>query len=387
MKASYDAAVIGVGTMGCFACCELARRGLRVIGFDRFAPPHGRGSHSGDTRVFRIVYAEHPDYVPLAARASELWDEYSATGKVQLLNRCGMLSIGPNDGELISGIRTSSSIHGLPVKEYSAAEIRREFPAFDPEEGHIGMFEPTAGWLDANAAIETALRLAKQCGATLSLEDPVWQWSHNGSGFEIRTTSETFFAKKLVITAGAWTTQLLEQLGLPIRVLRKVLVWVDPIEPALFQPGPFPVFGFSEGFFYGFPLHGDDGVKMAVHWRPGQPVGDPSQAVPEANLDDATEPLALAAKLMPRLAGPLPQAFQRIKKMKTCLYGMSHDEHFFIDRHPEHPDLVFAAGFSGHGFKFAPSVGEALADLLTTGTAKCPLSFLSISRVSKSAAV
>jgi sarcosine oxidase len=381
LKPSYDVAVIGAGTMGSFACCELARRGLQVIGFDQFVPPHGRGSHSGDTRVFRIAYAEHPDYVPLALRASELWDEYSQASKTQLLTRSGMLSIGAPDGSFVRGILNSAAIHKLEASQYTPAEIRRTFPAFAVDEGDVGVFEPTAGWLDANASIATALNLAKGYGATLRLDEPVLRWSHVGSHFEVTSSTGTFSAERLVITAGAWTTQLLRDLGLPLQVQRKILTWVDPINPALFQPGTFPVFAFGEEFLYGFPAIGDAGVKLAVHLKPGQTVLNPSEPVREATSDDAVESLAIAARLFPQLAGPLPQALQRVRQMKTCLYTMSPDEHFFVDRHPELPGLVFAAGFSGHGFKFAPAIGESLADLATSGTTKAPLGFLSIDRL------
>jgi sarcosine oxidase len=381
VNSSYDVAVIGIGTMGSFACCELARRGARVIGFDRFIPPHGRGSHSGDTRVFRIAYAEHPDYVPLALRSSDLWDQYAAIGKAPLLHRCGMLSVGPQESDLISGIHKSSAIHGLEAIQYTSAEIRRAFPAFAPDEGHVGVFEPKAGWIDSNAAIETAQHVARLHGATLLPDDPVLQWSRHGTHFEVTTASDTVATEKLVITAGAWTLQLLQQLGLPLRVERKVLTWIDPIEPALFQPDTFPVFAFSESFLYGFPAIRGHGVKLGVHWKPGQTVVDPNESVSEANLEDATEPLVIAEKLLPGLAGPLPQALQRVNRMTTCLYVMSHDEHFFVDCHPEWPGLVFAAGFSGHGFKFAPAIGEVLADLATTGATKLPIGFLRIARL------
>jgi glycine/D-amino acid oxidase-like deaminating enzyme len=175
---------------------------------------------------------------------------------------------------------------------------------------------------------------------------------------------------------------LLQQLGLPLRIVRKVLTWIDPLDPALFQPGVFPVFAFGDSFLYGFPSMENNGVKLSVHWQPGQTVSDPNESVPEANLTDAGEPLAIAAQLLPLLAGPLPQALQRVKKMKTCLYVMSHDEHFFVDRHPEWPGLIFAAGFSGHGFKFAPAIGEILADLASTGVSRLPIAFLSTARLS-----
>lgn len=381
MESSYDVAVIGIGTMGSFACCELARRGLRVIGFDRFQPPHSRGSHSGDTRVFRIAYAEHPDYVPLALRASELWDEYSEIGETELLTRCGMLSIGPPEGNFIRGLLHSAAIHKLNATEYGPAEVEHMFPAFAMEETHVGVFEAKAGLIDANAAIETALRLAERYGATLQLDQPVLRWTHEQGHFVLKTASATIHSEKLVITAGAWTTQLLRGLGLPLQVQRKVLTWVDPIDPALFQPGAFPLFAFGEEFLYGFPSINNDGVKLAVHWRPGQTVLDPTEAIPEASLDDATEPLGMAVRLLPQLAGPLPQALQRVRRMKTCLYVMSPDEHFLVDRHPEWANLVFAAGFSGHGFKFAPAIGEVLADLTTTGVSMLPIKFLGLSRI------
>jgi sarcosine oxidase len=383
MRLTFDVAVIGTGTMGSFAVCELARRGLRVVGFDRFKPPHGRGSHSGDTRVFRMAYAEHPDYVPLALRASALWDEYSELVGTQLLLRCGMLSMGPHEGSLIRGILESAAIHRLEIIEYTAAEVRRRFPAFDVDDPNVGLFEPKAGWIDANAAIETTLRLAEGFGAKLRLDSPAERWVRNNDHFEVVSPSGTVLAERLVITVGAWSGQILQGLGLPLRVQRRVMTWVDPVEPALFRPGIFPVFAYGEEFLYGFPAIGNEGVKLAVHRNSGQAVLDPSLPATEATFDDAAEPLAVAAKVLPRLAGPLPQALQRVKQMKTCLYVISHDEHFLVDRHPEWQNLVFAAGFSGHGFKFAPVIGEILADLATIGTTKLPIGFLRADRLKR----
>jgi sarcosine oxidase len=183
-----------------------------------------------------------------------------------------MLSVGPREGELISGILKSSAIHGLDATEYTSAEIRRTFPAFAPDEEHVGVFEPTAGWIDSNAALEAAQGSAKQYGASLRLDDPVYQWVHRGTHFEVTTASATVTADKLVITAGAWTSQLLQQLGLPLRVERKVLTWITPIYPALFQPPAFPVFAFSEGFLYDFPAIGDRGVKLYKRRMQNRPV-------------------------------------------------------------------------------------------------------------------
>jgi len=381
MKTSYDVAVIGIGTMGSFALCELAERGTRVIGFDQSTPPHEMGSHSGDTRVFRIAYGEHPDYVPLGLRASALWDQYSARGDVQLLNRSGMLTIGDPKSVFIKGILNSARMYRLGLVQYTSAELMRLFPAFETDDSQAGVFEADAGWLNASLAIATALKLARQGGAIVRCEESVLKWSARRDHFEIVTTRGTVLAEKLIVTAGAWTSRMLTKLGLPLKVERRVLIWVNPLDRTVFQPSVFPVFAYGDKFFYGFPDIGERGVKLAVHWQPSKPEADPASVIDEVTLDEAVEPLSIAASLLPRLAGPMPQALERVCRMKTCLYTNSHDGHFFLDRHPELPNLLLAAGFSGHGFKFAPAIGEALADMATTGRSTLPIEFLSLRRL------
>jgi sarcosine oxidase len=375
---SYDAAVVGLGTMGSYACCELARRGLSVVGLDRFSPPHDRGSHSGATRVFRIAYAEHPCYVPLAQRAGALWDRYGDENGFPLLHRCGMLSVGPPDSPLIEGTDKSSALHGIAATKYAAEEVRRRFPVIELPGDHVGIFEPSAGWIDVDAAIETAQRLSQQAGATLLTDSPVLDVMNRGSHFAITTPGGEIAAEKVIITAGAWSSQLLSQMGLPLRVERKVLLWVNPLAPERFTPDVFPIFAFAERFFYGFPSIGGRGLKMAIHWERGETVEDPTSPVADAMLEDAEPVLEMASRFLPLLAGPLPGALTRVAALKTCLYTMSPDEHFIIDRHPEWDNLIFAAGFSGHGFKFAPALGEALADLAMFGKSPLPIDFFRV---------
>lgn len=382
MGPCYDVAVVGTGTMGSFATCELARRGVRVIGFDHFTPPHGRGSHSGDTRIFRAAYGEHHNYVPLALRAGILWDEYSERGKVQLLTRSGMLTIGSPQSEFIGTILKSSALHRIETIQYSSAQLKRLFPAFSTDDSQVGILERGAGWLNANLAIETALQLAQEYGAKLQFEDPILRWSYNRDHFEIATAREIVLSEKLIVTAGAWTTQILNQLGLPLQVQRKILTWITPLDGTLFQPAVFPIFAFGDNFLYGFPDINRNGVKLAVHWTPGKPVSDPA-SVAEGTTDDAAEPLRIAASLLPKLAGPMPEALRRVRQVKTCLYVNSHDGHFFLDRHPDLTGLFLAAGFSGHGFKFAPAIGEALAEMATTGGTTLSLGFLGLSRLGR----
>ena len=366
---TFDVAIIGLGTMGTFACLELARRGRSVIGFDRFAPPHDRGSHSGATRVFRTAYAEHPDYVPLAIRAGVLWDKFGAEQGTTLLHRTGMLSLGPPDSSLISGARASAAAHRLSIENLSRDQVRSRFPMFDIPDGWDGVVEPDAGWIDVDAALQLGLAAAARAGADLRMDTPVEHWSWTGNEFLIRTSAGTFRARKLIVTAGAWVAKVLSDLALPLRVLRKVLIWVKPL-----RDQPLPVFASARNFFYGFPNIGGQGVKLAVHWSDAPTVGDPDRTQPEATADEIRPVLEAAANLLPSLG------LEQVLRTKTCFYTMTPDEHFIIDRHPQFQTLIFAGGFSGHGFKFAPAIGEALADLAISGNTTSPIAFLSLNR-------
>ena len=368
--AVYDAGVLGLGAMGSFACLELARRGASVIGIDQFAPPHDRGSHSGDTRVFRTAYAEHPDYVPLAVRSGMLWDELGRQAGKALLTRCGMLSMGPPSSGLIAGIRRSSALHKLRIERLAAPEIRKRYPAFLPPENWVGLFGPAAGWVDVNAALGYALEQSRAAGSELLLDTPVLRWEARGADFTVHCPDRTLTVRKLVLAAGAWAGQLLAGLGLPLKILRKALVWVEPSRPEHFAPGRLPVFAFAREFFYGFPA-AKKGVKLAIHEGGGRAVPDLGSPAPPPDTEDVGDVLALASRLLDGLG-------TRITQAKTCLYTMTPDEHFILDRHPQLENLSFGAGFSGHGFKFAPVIGEILADLALEGRTNLPAGFLSL---------
>jgi sarcosine oxidase len=377
-RTSFDVAVLGLGTMGAFACREIARRKASVIGFDRFAPPHNRGSHSGDTRVYREAYAEHPDYVPIARRAGQLWDDFGREAGSVLLHRSGMLSVGAEDSPLLSGVRESATRHALEVERLAGFEIRTRFPAFDPPAGVTGLFEPAAGWIDVNAALDFGIAQARRHGAEIRLHTTVERCTRDGPNFRLHTTAGMVNSARLVITAGAWTSSFLQEPSLPLRVLRKVLIWIDPLEPELFRPDKFPVFAFADRFFYGFPNVQGNGVKLAIHMDPSAPATQPDFIQPPVESSEIEPVLVMAATYMPRLAGHLPQALDRVLATRTCLYTMTPDEHFIIDHHPWFENIWIAAGFSGHGFKFAPAIGEALADLALDGSTALPIEFLRI---------
>jgi sarcosine oxidase len=378
---TFDAAVVGLGTMGTFACREFARLGQRVVGFDQFDPPHDRGSHTGDTRVFRTVYAEHPDYVPLAERAGALWDELGAEEGATFLHRIGMLSIGEPDSSLIAGIRASAAAHDLRVHRLSPDEVHARFPAFKLPVGWDALFEPAAGWIDVDASLRAGLRQAERWGAELHRKVRLQDWQWTGNAFELATDHGSYSATHLVITVGAWAGRILHALNLPLTVVRKLLVWVEPKRPEYFTPDQFPVFASAREFFYGFPNLHDRGVKLAIHWTGGEPAADPDSGQSQPDREDILPVLEAAAKLLPSLAGALPDAFSRVTRTKTCFYTMTPDEHFIIDRHPHIGNLLFAAGFSGHGFKFAPAIGEALVHMALRGTSSLPMEFLGLKRL------
>lgn len=380
MTKHYDAAIIGMGTMGSFAAVELARRGLSVAGFDQFTPPHGRGSHSGATRIYRVAYAEGTGYVPLAQRAGELWDQASEQMGAQLLHRVGMLYMGPPGGPFIGKVAESASSNRLQVEMLSAAEVFRRYPAFEIPEDFAGLFDPQAGWIDVEASISCSHVYARALGVECVFDQPVKGWDATAAGVDVRLEKETVTAANLIITAGSWTGRLLEDLRLPLTVKRKVIAWFDPLTPELFAADRIPIFSFPDNWTYGFPNMPGMGVKMAEHTG-GSYLPNADSPIPPPGPADLDPIAATAAKYLPRLAGGYPQARSRLQRSATCLYTMTPDEDFIVDHHPEFKNVVFAAGFSGHGFKFAPLVAIALADLVLEGKTSLPIGFLSLKRL------
>jgi monomeric sarcosine oxidase len=380
MTRHYDVAIIGLGTMGSFAAVELAKRGLTVAAFDQFTPPHGRGSHSGGTRIYRLAYPEGTGYVPLAQLAGEMWEQAEKEFGTQLLHRTGVLYMGLPGEPFLREVQESAVTNHLRVETLSASEVRYRYPAFEIPEEYAGILDVQAGWLDVDASIASSHAYARRLGVDVFCEQRVRGWDATAGEVNVHLENETVTASSLIITAGAWSGELLRSLQLPLRVRRKVLAWFDPMSPELFAPDRLPVFAFSENFVYGFPSVPGLGVKMAEHIGGSYlPTAD-SPVAPPGNAD--LDPLAaIAAKYMPRLAGDYEQARSRLRHAATCLYTMTPDDDFIVDHHPEFTNVVFAAGFSGHGFKFAPLIAVALADLLHKGMTSLPVDFLSLDRL------
>jgi sarcosine oxidase len=371
---SVDVVVAGLGAMGSAAARTLARRGLRVVGLDRFRPPHTLGSSHGRSRIIREAYFEHPAYVPLVQRAYTLWHELEKESGRPLLRRTGGLMVGPPDGVLIEGARRSARTHGLPHEELSADEIRRRFPGFAPDPGTIGLLEPRAGVLFPEACVQAALDGAERAGAELRTDEEVTGWTGEGHGVRVTSASETWSAAHLVIAVGAWLPRLAPDL--PLAVERQVMYWFAPSAPALFAPEvcPIALWEFGAGrLFYTLPDFGD-GFKAAIH-HDGEAT-DPDRVRREPTAEDEADIRAALAHFLPAAAGAVREA-------RVCLYTNTPDQHFLIDRHPDHPRVLIVSPCSGHGFKFASAIGEVVADLVTEGGSRFDLAPFALSRFTK----
>jgi sarcosine oxidase len=367
VRSPLDVIIVGLGAMGSSAARHIARRGQRVLGLDRFAPPHAMGSSHGQTRIIREAYFEDPRYVPLVRRAYEAWAELERESGRSLLLQTGGLMIGSPNSVVVRGAKRSAEEHRLDHEVLSAAEIRRRFPVLRPAEDMIAVWEPRAGILFPEACIAAQLAMARRDGATIQLEEPVSSWEPIPGGVRVSTGRGTYEAAQLLLAAGSWIGSLLPDLALPLTVERQTLYWFTPQrDDGGFAPARCPIHLWEHEphrYFYGFPDLGD-GVKVARHHE-GQPA-DPDSIDREVHREEVEAMRRLVASFMPDAAGPLRSA-------AVCMYTNTPDEHFLIARHPEHAQVVIASPCSGHGFKFASAIGEALADLLATGETRLDL--------------
>jgi sarcosine oxidase len=370
---SYDVIVLGTGGVGSAAAFHLARRGAKVLGIDRFEGGHDRGSSHGQTRIIRQAYFEHPDYVPLLLRAYELWRELEQRVGERLLHQVGLLQVGAAEGLVVRGVREAAAQHGLTVEEFTAREIHERWPGFRVPDGYVGVFEGAAGYLRVERCVLAHLAAAREQRATLSEGSKVKALRADRQVTVTLDSGEQIVADKLIITAGPWAPQLLADLGVPLVVRRKHLYWF-PAEGTRYHQDHCPTFLFElpHGVFYGFPQIDERGVKVAEH-SGGEVVADP--------LDDPRDiDAADLARVEEFLKSHMPGVGRTMQHRTVCYYTMSPDEHFAVDRHPEHENVFFAAGLSGHGFKFTSVLGEALADLALEGKTSLPIGFLSLGR-------
>jgi sarcosine oxidase len=374
MITNADILVIGTGGVGSAALHHLAGRGVRVLGIDRFPGGHDRGSSHGHSRIIRLAYFEHPDYVPLLRRAYDLWAELKRLQGESLLLRTGLLEAGPAKGPTIRGVLAAASQYRLAVEELAPDECRRRFPGFAVPEDATAVFEAQAGVLRVERCVLAHLDQARRSGATTVFGESVLGWTATPGGVEVTTDRNVYRAGALVVTAGPWAGSLLGSIGVPLQVRRKHLHWYPgPTEEYAAERGcPAFLFETPAGDFYGIPAFDGYGLKAGEH-SGGAVVADPL-------VDDRSVDLADRRRVESFLDAHLPHLSRPAADHRTCFYTMSPDTHFVIDRHPEHANVVFAAGLSGHGFKFTGVIGAALADLVTTGRTDLPIGFLGLGR-------
>lgn len=371
----YDVAVVGLGGMGSAILAQSARRGASVIGLEQFSRGHDLGSSSGKSRMIRKAYFEDPAYVPLLLRTYDLWRALERETGQDLLRLTGLLMVGKEGCEIIAGATRAARQHSLPFESLTAPQIRSRFPMLKVLDEEVGVYETDGGVLDPERAIGAHLGVAIAAGAQLRFEMAMESWKPTAEGFSLRLADGTTVATRaLVLSLGAWFKDTLEKLGITIRVQRNVQTWFESATDA-YAASHFPPFLLDrEGLpapLYGFPDFGD-GVKAAFH-----SYGDLTDA---AHLNREADPVRDIEPIIRAMEDWMPGAAMALRSAKPCLYTLTPDGHFVVDLHPEHPRLVLCGGFSGHGFKFAPVIGEIGADLALEQGTRHEIEFLSLQR-------
>lgn len=385
---THDVIVVGLGSMGGAAANRLAGRGLSVLGLEAYWPAHDQGSGHGGSRIIRQSYFEGTDYVPLLRSAYQGWRQLEEESGRDLVRLCGGLYIGTETSPIFSGARKAAECWQLPHEILDARMIVERFPTLSPAEDALAVWEENAGYVRPEAAIGANIAMARAKGAELRFAEPVRDWSVTGDGVTVTTDRQTYTAGRLVITTGAWSPVLLADLGLPLTVRRQVMFWLGPrftdrLPYQAYTDERHPVYieessRDPDEQIYGFPmLDGPDGgMKIGIH-RDRSP-----RATTADRLDRTVSPGEIraagrrTAQLIPAITGDPVRA-------SVCMYTMTPDEHFVIGRHPDHDQVVIACGFSGHGFKFVPVIGEILADLTEHGRTDHPIGLFDPTRFSR----
>jgi len=372
MPQNYDVIVIGTGGVGCAALYQLASRGVNVLGIDRFPPGHDRGSSHGHTRIIRQAYFEHDNYVPLVLRAYPQWHELSDLVGEQLIRQNGIIEIGAADGTIIPPILASAKQHNLKVDHVDRKDFLNRYSDFVLPDGCEIVFEGSAGILFVERCVRAMAAIATSRGAEIVSDESVRDWKPDNNGVLVTTEKKQYQAKTLILSAGAWLQSSLSDLQLPLTVVRKHLHWYASDAYHIDDGTPTFFYETAEGYFYGFPALDSRGIKVGEH-SGGVHVQDPLED------DRSVDPLD-RQRVEAFLTEHIPRCSLTATDHAVCYYTRTPDEHFIVDRHPMHSQVLICGGLSGHGFKFTPSLGEALADLATTDHTDLPIEFLRLSR-------
>ena len=362
---TFDLVIAGLGAAGAAAAWRAAVRGMRVAGFDKHEPPHTLGSTHGRSRIIREAYFEHPQYVPLVQRAYKLWADLEASAHTRLFQACGGLMLGPRGSTVIEGTLRSAREHHLSVDEWTAAEVRARVPTLSPGADMVGVFEPRAGVLAPERGLAAMLSAARAAGAELFARQAVHGWQPTPEGVEVHTKpfngpDRTIRARWLLLSVGPWLPSLLGggmTDAVPFTVERVVQHWYPPAADDRFAPQKFPVFLLEapDGrVLYGLPDQGD-GLKLAEHHGGVLgPIGGIDRTV---SIEEQHRFHDFARAWVSGLDA-------RPRESSVCVYTNTPDGDFLLDWHPADPHVYIASPCSGHGFKFAPAIGEVVTSEL-----------------------
>ncbi|CAG9623116.1 N-methyl-L-tryptophan oxidase [Sutcliffiella rhizosphaerae] len=371
----YDVIIIGAGSMGMAAGYYLSKSGKKTLLLDSFNSPHNKGSHHGETRIIRYAYGEGEEYVPFVLRAQELWNELERDTGKRLFVQTGVLNVGNQASNFMQNIISSAEKYSLPLDIMDSVEVHNRWSGITLPNDFIGCFEPTSGVLKCEESIKAFQELAELHGATILTNSRVREISIHGEKVSVKTEDQAFHSDALVISAGAWSGNLLSMLDLdiPLTPVRKTFAWFDTDEEN-YNQDCFPAFAFEtqQGLYYGFPSI--DGVGLKVGRHDGGIQTNPDEIM--KGFGDIAEDEGDLVQFLDQF---IP-ATGELKYGKTCMYTLTPDEKFVIDLHPKYPNVAIAAGFSGHGFKFSSAVGQALSNLIISGSNDIDISQFSITR-------
>ncbi|HKS06935.1 MAG TPA: N-methyl-L-tryptophan oxidase [Gemmatimonadaceae bacterium] len=368
----FDCIVVGTGGLGSAAVYHLARRGARVLGIDQFAPPHDLGSSHGQTRIYRQAYYEAPEYVPLALRALELWNELERESGTRLFANTGALTIGPERGELFAGALLSARRHNIAHEVLTSSECERRFPAFRAPSNTIALFEPTGGVLFPEACVSAHLAWAQHRGAVIHTNEAVLGIDENDAYVAVRASTASYTAARVIVAAGAWAPKLIGRAN-AFAVTRETVHWFAAASSsARGNACPVSMIAHDDGpILYTIPDFGN-GFKAGRH-HAGR-VAEPTQSKAPADADDARVTTELMQRFVPGGAGKLIES-------APCYYTTTRDHHFAIGPLPAAPRIILASACSGHGFKFASALGESVAKLALQQDAGLPASLFDVGRL------
>jgi sarcosine oxidase len=366
-----DVLVVGLGAMGSAALYHLARRGVRVAGFDAYAPPHTMGSSHGETRMIREAYYEDPRYVPLLRRAYELWHDLAREVGESLIEETGGVFMGPPEGQFVAGIERAGREHAIAIERLSGATLAARAPWLHVPENMVAVTEPRAGWLRPERCIDAHLRLAAAAGAEIHTEEPVERWRPDGDGIVVETARGRYAASKVILCAGAGMTEWLADAGIATTVTRQFGFWFEPTRDSAKLQSVWAIQIDERRLLYGFPDIGS-GLKAAIHYGGSTTTWESVDRV--AKNEEASEVVELLGRYLPGVHGKLMRGI-------VCLYTNTRDLHFTIDAHPVHANALVVSACSGHGFKCASAIGEAASQWALDGKATVDLSLFSLDRL------